>query len=62
MVRLIAEIFDNGTRFSPQHQAVTVEAVRTGDGAVFLIEDRGLGMSYDGLAELNLRLATPPPF
>jgi signal transduction histidine kinase len=60
MVHLVAELFDNATAFSPPDSAVIVEARRVGDRAVLLVEDRGIGIAQDQLAELNERLATPP--
>jgi signal transduction histidine kinase len=60
MVHLIAELLDNATAFSPPDSAVVVEARRVGDRAVLLVEDRGIGISPDQLAELNERLANPP--
>ncbi|MDT5037844.1 MAG: hypothetical protein QOE03_3029, partial [Micromonosporaceae bacterium] len=60
MVHLIAELLDNATAFSPPDSAVVVEARRVGDRAVLLVEDRGIGISPDQMAELNERLANPP--
>src|SRR4029453_6484727 len=60
MVHLVAELLDNATAFSPPDSAVIVEARRVGDRAVLLVEDRGIGLSPDQLAELNERLAQPP--
>ncbi|HEY8452807.1 MAG TPA: sensor histidine kinase [Natronosporangium sp.] len=60
VVHLLAELFDNATAFSPPDTQVTVEARRVGDRAVLYIEDQGLGMSAEQLAEINQRLATPP--
>jgi len=60
IVHLVAELLDNATAFSPPDSAVIVEARRTGDRAVLLVEDRGIGISADQLVELNERLATPP--
>jgi signal transduction histidine kinase len=61
LVHLVAELFDNATAFSAPDSRVTVEARRVGDRAVLYIEDQGLGLSSDQLAEINQRLATPPP-
>ena len=60
LVHLIAELFDNATAFSPPDSTVMVEARRVGDRAVLYVEDRGIGMSADMLADVNERLATPP--
>ena len=60
MVHLIAELLDNATAFSPPDSHVLVEARRTGDRAVLMVEDRGIGVAPDQLAELNERLAKPP--
>jgi signal transduction histidine kinase len=60
VVRLVAELLDNATRFSPPNQAVVADARRVRDYVLIQIEDRGLGMSDDQLAALNARLAEPP--
>jgi signal transduction histidine kinase len=60
LVHLVAELFDNATAFSPPESHVVVEARRVGDRAVLYVEDRGIGISPDQLADLNERLATPP--
>ncbi|HEX6498303.1 MAG TPA: sensor histidine kinase, partial [Micromonosporaceae bacterium] len=60
LVHLLAELFDNATAFSPPDSHVVVEARRVGDRATLYVEDRGIGISPEQLAELNERLATPP--
>src|SRR3989440_1929054 len=60
LVHLVAELFDNATAFSPPDSTVIVEARRVGDRAALYVEDHGIGISPDQLAELNERLATPP--
>ncbi|MEH0935197.1 nitrate- and nitrite sensing domain-containing protein [Micromonospora psammae] len=60
MVHLVAELFDNATAFSPPDSQVMVEARRVGDRASLYVEDRGIGISGEQLADLNERLATPP--
>jgi signal transduction histidine kinase len=60
LVHLLAELFDNATAFSPPDSHVVVEARRVGDRATLYVEDRGIGISSEQLAELNERLATPP--
>ena len=60
VVRLLAELFDNATRFSPPTASVLVDARRIGDYVLLQIEDHGLGMSEEQMAALNERLARPP--
>jgi signal transduction histidine kinase len=60
VVRLVAELLDNATRFSPPNAAVVADARRVRDYVLIQIEDRGLGMSDEQLAALNARLAEPP--
>ncbi len=60
LVHLVAELLDNATAFSPPDSPVLVEARRFGDRAVLYVEDRGIGISADQLADLNDRLAKPP--
>jgi len=60
LAHLVAELLDNATTFSPPDSSVVVEARRMGDQAVLLVEDHGIGISPEQLAELNQRLATPP--
>jgi signal transduction histidine kinase len=59
-VRLVAELFDNATRFSPPDSAVVCEARRLGDQVIVQIEDRGVGMAQDQVNRLNAWLASPP--
>jgi len=60
VVRLLAELFDNSTRFSPPTASVLADARRIGDYVLLQIEDHGLGMSEQQMASLNERLARPP--
>jgi hypothetical protein len=60
VVRLLAELLDNATRFSPPHTIVVAEARRIRDYVMIQIEDRGLGMSAEQMDILNRRLAEPP--
>jgi hypothetical protein len=60
VVRLIAELLDNATRFSPPTTVVVADARRVRDYVVVQIEDRGLGMSEEQMRLLNQRLAEPP--
>ncbi|WP_198540067.1 nitrate- and nitrite sensing domain-containing protein, partial [Streptomyces sp. CT34] len=59
LVRLIAELLDNATEFSPPQTRVTVTSTRDPDGSVRIdIHDRGIGMTSAELARANQRVAT----
>jgi signal transduction histidine kinase len=60
VVRLVAELFDNATRFSPPDAPVVCEARRLRDHVIVQVEDRGVGMSADQVSRLNAWLASPP--
>jgi signal transduction histidine kinase len=60
VVRLVAELLDNATRFSPPNTIVVADGRRIRDYVVIQIEDRGLGMSEDQMDSLNRRLSEPP--
>lgn len=60
VVRLIAELLDNATRFSPPNTVVVADGRRVGDYVIVQIEDRGLGMTDEQLESFNRRLAEPP--
>ncbi|MGC4893962.1 sensor histidine kinase [Micromonospora sp. DT31] len=60
VVRLVAELLDNATRFSPPNTSVVADGRRIRDYVLIQIEDRGLGLSDDQLDSLNRRLAAPP--
>jgi signal transduction histidine kinase len=62
VIHLIAELVENATVFSPPNTRVEVRADRVGTGLVAEIEDRGLGLGAEDLAEINRRLASPPEF
>ncbi|TWP52703.1 HAMP domain-containing protein [Lentzea tibetensis] len=58
LVRLIAELLDNGAAFSPPHTQVMIGARAAADGSVQVeIIDSGIGMSPDDLVAANDRLA-----
>ncbi len=59
VVRLIAELLDNATRFSPPTTVVMAHGRRSGEQAVVQVEDRGLGISAEQLELINHRLAEP---
>jgi signal transduction histidine kinase len=53
---VLAELMENATAYSPPHTRVTVTAEATRTGAQVLIVDRGIGMSFENMAEHNARL------
>ncbi|HEX6499353.1 MAG TPA: ATP-binding protein [Micromonosporaceae bacterium] len=54
VIRVLTELLDNATRFSPPTASVVVSAYITEEGSVLLrIEDVGLGIPPDQLASLN---------
>jgi signal transduction histidine kinase len=59
VVRMVAELLDNATRFSPPNTVVVADARRIGDYVLVQIEDHGLGLSDEQLDGLNTRLAQP---
>ncbi len=59
VVRLVAELLDNATRFSPPNTTVVADARRIRDYVLIQIEDRGLGLTDEQLDSLNRRLAAP---
>jgi anti-sigma regulatory factor (Ser/Thr protein kinase) len=61
LVHLIAELLDNATAFSAPDTAVTAEATWIGGRAFVTVADHGVGIPPEQLAELNQRLADPPP-
>ena len=57
LVHLLAELLDNATTYSPPSTTVKVHARAGGVGSVVLtIEDRGLGLTPERLAEANADL------
>ncbi|WP_417281800.1 nitrate- and nitrite sensing domain-containing protein [Actinoplanes digitatis] len=60
VVRLVAELLDNATRFSPPNTVVVADGRRIRDYVVIQVEDRGLGMSEEQMDSLNRRLAETP--
>jgi hypothetical protein len=64
VIRIVTELLDNATRFSPPTSTVIVSAHITERGSVLLrIEDAGVGIRHEQLPVLNAMLAgdTPPP-
>jgi signal transduction histidine kinase len=62
VIHMIAELVENATLFSPPNTPVRLTGDIVGKGFAVEIEDRGLGVSEEKLAEINHRLATPPEF
>jgi len=60
VVRLLAELFDNATRFSPPTSAVVVSARQHGDQVLIQVEDHGVGLTPEQVHLFNARLAAPP--
>lgn len=57
LVHVLAELMDNGLRYSPPDSQVRVSAVRTGNGALVIeVGDTGLGMAEADLRVANTRL------
>ncbi|MGW0789486.1 nitrate- and nitrite sensing domain-containing protein [Streptomyces sp. NPDC002911] len=57
--RLVAELLDNATVFSPPHTQVVIGGTRQPDGSLLIeIQDGGIGMSESDLARANRRVAT----
>jgi signal transduction histidine kinase len=59
-VHLLAELIENAISFSPRESKVTVTSTPTEGGVLVTINDQGIGMSQEELAEANWRLANPP--
>ncbi|MEU8759749.1 nitrate- and nitrite sensing domain-containing protein [Streptomyces sp. NPDC048659] len=57
LTHLLAELIENAAQFSPPHTKVRISGEPVGNGYALEIEDRGLGMGKDSLAEANTRIA-----
>jgi hypothetical protein len=53
LIHLVAELVENATSFSPPSTTVLVHGEPVGNGFVVEIDDRGLGMNADRMAEFN---------
>jgi signal transduction histidine kinase len=60
VIHLLAELIENATSLSPPYTQVRVTGEAVMNGFAIEIEDRGLGLTPERLAELNHRLANPP--
>ncbi|GGW43578.1 ATPase [Streptomyces lucensis JCM 4490] len=56
LTHLLAELVENAAQFSPPHTGVRVTGEPVGNGYALEIEDRGLGMGAETLAEANRRI------
>ncbi|MET7455836.1 sensor histidine kinase [Streptomyces sp. NPDC005574] len=56
LTHLLAEIIENAAQFSPPHTRVRVTGEPVGNGYAVEVEDRGLGMGKETLAEANQRI------
>jgi len=62
VIHMIAELVENATIFSPPNTPVRLTGDVVGKGFAVEVEDRGLGLNEERLAEINNRLANPPEF
>ncbi|MEU6707314.1 sensor histidine kinase [Streptomyces wuyuanensis] len=56
LTHLLAELVENAAQFSPPHTKVRVSGEPVGNGYALEIEDRGLGMGKEALADANRRI------
>ncbi|MGK4584188.1 sensor histidine kinase [Kitasatospora sp. HPMI-4] len=56
LTHLVAELVENATGFSPPHTKVHIRGEQVGNGYALEIEDRGLGMGPEALADANRRI------
>jgi signal transduction histidine kinase len=59
---LLAELIENAVSFSPPYTVAQISGHMVASGYAIEIEDRGLGMSDEGLEQINRRIADPPEF
>ncbi|WP_162795618.1 nitrate- and nitrite sensing domain-containing protein, partial [Nonomuraea lactucae] len=59
-VHLLAELIENAISFSPRESKVQVTSAPAEGGVLVTINDLGIGMSAEEVAEANWRLANPP--
>ncbi|MGW2833469.1 sensor histidine kinase [Streptomyces sp. NPDC001286] len=57
LTHLLAELVENAAQFSPPHTRVRITGEPVGNGYALEVEDRGLGMGRETLAEANRRIA-----
>ena len=62
LIHLLAELVENATMYSPPHTEVQVSGELVPNGLVLEVEDRGLGMTSEAMAQFNAALTSPPTF
>lgn len=62
VIHMLAELVENATAYSPPHTQVTITTESVPKGLAVEIEDRGLGMTEEILAESNRTLSEAPEF
>ncbi|MFI0961647.1 nitrate- and nitrite sensing domain-containing protein [Streptomyces sp. NPDC021080] len=56
LTHLLAELVENAAQFSPPHTRVRITGEPVANGYAIEVEDRGLGMGKERIAEANLRI------
>ncbi|MFG2134038.1 nitrate- and nitrite sensing domain-containing protein [Streptomyces sp. NPDC048751] len=56
LTHLLAEVVENAAQFSPPHTRVRITGEPVGNGYAVEVEDRGLGMGQETLADANRRI------
>ncbi|WP_100448171.1 sensor histidine kinase [Glycomyces xiaoerkulensis] len=59
VARILAELLDNATAYSPPNQQVRVSSRRSGSEIVVSVADDGIGLNPDQMSAINRRLAEP---
>lgn len=62
VIHLLAELIENAALYSPADAPVQVRGIRAANGLVIEIEDAGVSMSQETMAQLNQQLSDPPEF
>src|SRR5260370_36736615 len=62
VIPLLAELAENATTFPPPNAPVLIHGDIVGRGFAVEIEDRGLGIAEEKLAQVNHDLEHPPQF
>jgi signal transduction histidine kinase len=62
IIHLLAELIENATLYSPPDSPVQVRGLSAANGFAIEVEDAGLGMGEETMAEINQQLAQPPEF